>query len=139
MEKLPTINDFKSDFSTFGFHPSGYSPKSIIGEARRFGEYPKLIVEHARRSREISLNGDYNLKPMNDRAFYLNSPAAISIVDNKIFTEDRYASKTNNRKLKIKDTFTNILPGYVHKKNSCFVKPISHSVHPNHGDYQEWK
>ena len=38
-------------------------------------------------------------------------------------------TRTFNRKMKMKDTFTRILPSYNHVENTCFTKATSHDFH----------
>mmetsp|Transcript_1914 Transcript_1914/g.3320 ORF Transcript_1914/g.3320 Transcript_1914/m.3320 type:complete len:87 (+) Transcript_1914:580-840(+) len=41
-------------------------------------------------------------------------------------------SRTFNRKMKMRDTFTNIFPGYKHEPQTCFINPFSHTKHTLH-------
>ena len=38
-------------------------------------------------------------------------------------------TRTFNRKMKMKDTFTRILPSYNHVAQTCFTKAVSHDLH----------
>ncbi len=39
-------------------------------------------------------------------------------------------SRTFNRRMKMGDTFTKILPSYNHVNETCMQPPFSHKVHP---------
>ena len=41
-------------------------------------------------------------------------------------------TRTFNRKMKMRDTFTRILPGYNHQPQTCFTKAASHIFHPKY-------
>ena len=40
--------------------------------------------------------------------------------------------RTFNRKLKQRDTFTNIFGGYTHEPATCYTKSAAHVLHPNY-------
>jgi len=69
---------------------------------------------------------------MNDRPHYLGSPAAKFSKTRGDFSEDRFMSRTFNRRLRMRDTFTNIIPMYNHVPNTCYIPPYSHFIHPSH-------
>ena len=50
----------------------------------------------------------------------------------KDLSKDNFLSRTFNRRMKMKDTFTNILPTYGHVKKTCMVPPASHRQHPGY-------
>ena len=60
---------------------------------------------------------------------YEKSPVAQHSQRNGSFSPDRYATRTFNRKMKMKDTFTRITPGYNHMPKSCYSKAASHMLH----------
>ena len=39
-------------------------------------------------------------------------------------------TRTFNRKMKMRDTFTKIFPNYNHEKGTCYTKSFSHEKHP---------
>ena len=50
--------------------------------------------------------------------------------ENGSFSPERYMTRTFNRKMKMKDSFTQIFPSYSHVKKTCYTKAFSHEKHP---------
>ena len=76
---------------------------------------------------------DWEAHPMNDTGIYERSPVARhSNTTLKAFDKDKFLSRTFNRRLKMRDTFTSILPMYDHNRNTCMAgnKTASHAKHP---------
>ena len=67
---------------------------------------------------------------MNDREFYVKSPAAKFAVQRGDISPEKFLSRTFNRRLRMADTFTKILPTYNHFPNTCYIKSYSHTFHP---------
>ena len=67
----------------------------------------------------------------NKQKYFENSPVAVHSHRNGDLSPDRYAARTFNRKMKMRDTFTRILPNYSHIKTSCYQKAASHILHQN--------
>ena len=69
---------------------------------------------------------------MNNREFYLNSPVNRFYESRGEFhrTGEKFYTRTFNRRLKMKDTFTNIIPLYTHESRTCYQHPsFSHYKH----------
>ena len=75
------------------------------------------------------LEANWERSLLNKQKHYENSPIAIHSSRNGDLSPDRYAARTFNRKMKMRDTFTRILPNYSHLKNSCYQKAASHILH----------
>jgi len=73
---------------------------------------------------------DFQLKLANDRSFYSRSPVARFTKENGDLSPDRYPSKHINRRLKMQDSFTRVLPAYAHAPVSCYTGSASHKLHP---------
>ena len=69
---------------------------------------------------------------MNDQHYYQKSPAAQYSTRNGSLSPERYKSRTFNRRLKMRDTFTQIFPSYEHQPLTCFTQASSHILHPKH-------
>ena len=70
---------------------------------------------------------DWERQPINDRDHYLSSPIAKHLETGSSFNHDIYQTRTFNRKMKMKDTFTNIFGQYNHNSQSCFSKQKTHT------------
>ena len=46
------------------------------------------------------------------------------------FSPERHQSRLFNRKLKMKDSFTNVFPAYGHEKKTSYTTAASHVLHP---------
>ena len=134
-----SLEEFQIGTQPYSFDSKINFTQNILGEARRFGQQERRTIDRYDNNRKQSVKLDLHLSPLNTMPFYLESPAAQSIKDNRFFSPNEAGSKTNNRKLKIHDTFTNIYPGYVHQSGSAFTKAGSHVLHPDYGDYHQWK
>ena len=44
---------------------------------------------------------------------------------------EKFMTRTFNRKMKMSDTFTRILPSYNHIDKTCYTKAASHDFHCN--------
>ena len=78
---------------------------------------------------------DWEAHPMNDTANYERSPVARHSSNGlKAFDKEKFLSRTFNRRLKMRDTFTSILPMYDHVNNTCMAgnKTVSHAKHPKY-------
>ena len=69
---------------------------------------------------------------MNDREYYLASPVAKFVRSRGDFSEDRHMSRTFNRRLRMKDTFTQIIPMYTHVPRTCYQPTYTHSAFPEY-------
>ena len=49
------------------------------------------------------------------------------------YEPEKFMSRTFNRRLNQRDTFTNIIPLYRHEPQSCKIPSFTHVIHP------EWK
>ena len=56
---------------------------------------------------------------MNDRTHYKNSPVAKFSMARGDFDPSQHMSRTFNRRMRMKDTFTQILPTYDHVDRTC--------------------
>ena len=61
------------------------------------------------------LQPDWESQLPNNRIHYMESPVAKFQKTNGSFFPENYHSRTLNRKMKMKDTFTGIFPSYNHK------------------------
>ena len=75
---------------------------------------------------------DWESSPLNTREHYRKSPVAKFSTQRGDFSPERYMTRTFNRKMKMRDTFTNIFPGYNHQPQTCFTKAASHIFHPKY-------
>lgn len=75
---------------------------------------------------------DWEGSPLNDRVHYNRSPAVKHSNQKGDFSPERYRTRTFNRKLKMADSFTRILPGYDHVPSSCYTYAASHVLHPEY-------
>ena len=87
----------------------------------------------------MRIQSDWEAQLPNDRDHYQKSPVAKWIGSNGAFSPDRFMTRTFNRKMKMKDTFTQIFPSYPHKKETCFTKAVSHEKYPVYVETLEQK
>lgn len=73
---------------------------------------------------------EWESSPLNDRVHYNACPAVKHSQRKGDFSPDRYRTRTFNRKMKMVDSFTRILPGYDHQPSSCYTNAASHVLHP---------
>jgi hypothetical protein len=73
---------------------------------------------------------NWEASPLNDRAYYNKSPAVRHSEKRGDFSPDKFMTRTFNRKLRMKDSFTRILPAYNHQPSSCYTNAASHILHP---------
>ena len=66
---------------------------------------------------------------MNDRKHYLKSPSLKHSIGRGDFDQSRYMSRTFNRRLRMGDTFTKVLPSYNHTPNSTYIPSYTHLQH----------
>ena len=66
---------------------------------------------------------------MNDREHYHRSPAAKFSIARGDFDPTQYMSRTFNRRMRMRDTFTQILPTYNHVDRTCMIPTFSHTRH----------
>ena len=67
---------------------------------------------------------------MNDREYYAKSPVAKFAISRGDISADKFLSRTFNRRLRMADTFTKVLPTYEHVPKTCYQKSYSHKYHP---------
>ena len=72
---------------------------------------------------------DWEKTTANANANYLNSPANKHQSRIGSISPDSYASRGFNRKMKMHDSFVNILPSYTHVPKTVFTTPQSHITH----------
>ena len=75
---------------------------------------------------------DWESYPMNDRNHYLKSPQLRHSISRGDFDENSHKSRTFNRRLRMQDTFTKLVPTYNHFKESCYLPTQSHHLHPEY-------
>ena len=75
---------------------------------------------------------EWESSPLNDRSHYNRSPAVKHANKKGDFSPDRYRTRTFNRKMKMVDSFTRILPAYDHVPNTCYTKAATHVLHPHY-------
>ena len=67
----------------------------------------------------------------NDRSFYQKSPVARFTKENGDLSAERLKpSKLINRKLKMHDSFTRVLPAYSHEQRSGYTSSLTHKLYP---------
>ena len=74
----------------------------------KYGTFDATRLRHLQENWERALP--------NKQRHYENSPVAVHTSRNGDLSPDRYAARTFNRKMKMRDTFTRILPNYSHIK-----------------------
>ena len=84
----------------------------------------------ARSPFNTKIPGDWESSPRNDRAHYNACPAVKHSEKKGDFSPEAYHTRTFNRKMKMVDSFTRILPGYDHIANSCYTNSATHVMHP---------
>ena len=75
----------------------------------------------ARPFRMTGIKKEWETTLPNDREHYSNSPVARFNQTNGAFSPDRFMTRTFNRKLKMKDTFTAVFPSYNHEQKTCYL------------------
>ena len=72
---------------------------------------------------------DWEKKHLNDNENYLKSPSARhqGVLGN--LSPDKHLTRTFNRKMKMRDTFTSIFPSYSHTDRTVFTTIQSHITH----------
>ena len=83
---------------------------------------------------EGNIPNNWEAQPLNNRGYYLNSPANVFAETQGHFNSSngKFLSRTFNRRLRSKDTFTNIIPNYTHEKKTCYQlqgQSLSHKFH----------
>lgn len=68
---------------------------------------------------------------MNDRGHYLKSPSLKHSIQRGDFDQTKYKSRTFNRRLRMGDTFTKMVPTYNHVSTSCSIPSFTHYSHPD--------
>ena len=63
---------------------------------------------------------DWEHKHLNDNVNYLNSPSARHQGKLGSLSPDKHLTRTFNRKMKMRDTFTSIFPSYSHTDKTVF-------------------
>ena len=65
---------------------------------------------------------DWEARPMNSQSFYQQSPVNLFAKSQGHigFDHGRYISRTFNRRLKMRDTFTKIYPNYHHEPKTSY-------------------
>ena len=64
---------------------------------------------------------------MNDREHYRKSPVARFMLSNGNLDGTQFMSRTFNRRMKMRDTFTQVLPTYNHENRTCMQPAFSHT------------
>lgn len=91
----------------------------------------EFLLSMQRKSPQVKVPLDFELQLPNDRSFYRKSPAARFAKENGDLSLERlHPSKQINRKIKMQDSFTRIVPGYCHQARSGFTSAASHYLHP---------
>ena len=81
------------------------------------------------------VNPDWEQSPMNTSKYYLKSPVYIHTKQSGFLdkTQDKFLSRTFNRRLKMADTFTKIVPSYEHVPRTCYnIDSHMHHVFKEH-------
>jgi hypothetical protein len=81
----------------------------------------------------LLLDARWERTPMNQSSVYRKSPVCKYYEQKGEFdaSEDKFKSRTINRRLKMRDTFSKINPLYTHEPNTCYMmKSFSHAFHP---------
>lgn len=73
---------------------------------------------------------DWEAHPMNDRPHYIKSPQLKHSMNRGDFDSQMHMSRTFNRRMRMQDTFTKLLPSYNHVQNSCYIPSYTHHKHP---------
>lgn len=68
--------------------------------------------------------------PMNNTAIYGAAPVRKWADDRGDHSEERFLSRTFNRRMNHRDTFSKILPTYEHVPKSCKIPSYTHIIHP---------
>jgi hypothetical protein len=82
------------------------------------------------------LPAQWEREPLNSSKQYAQSPICQFLRTQGHFSPapDRYVSRSFNRRLKMRDTFTKINPAYHHEPKSCYqIQSFTHKQHP------EWR
>jgi|TARA_B110000977_G_scaffold161356_1_gene206240 hypothetical protein len=90
------------------------------------------VFKSTKRSNGTWIADEWESTPLNDREFYYKSPAVKHSTMRGDFSPDKYMTRTFNRKLKMHDSFTRVLPSYNHVQNSCYTTAQSHYLHPQY-------
>ena len=82
---------------------------------------------------------DWEARPMNSQSYYQKAPANVfAQTQGHIgFEHGKYISRTFNRRLKMRDTFTKIYPNYHHEPKTCYQlqgQSYSHKFHPQYDE-----
>ena len=72
---------------------------------------------------------DWEAHKLNDREYYIKSPVARHTEEKGDLFKESFLSRTINRKLRMRDTFTNILPTYNHEPKTCYIPSFAHYKH----------
>ena len=76
-----------------------------------------------------TITQNWEAQLMNDREYYATSPVAKFTQARGDLDSTQYLSRTFNRRLKMRDTFTNVIPLYNHEANTCYKPTHSHTTH----------
>ena len=124
MKKIREIKK-KRTLSQLGVPPSRQSQVKA-GEVDKMNYSFTSSMFH----QKAPLRKDWEAQPLNDRDYYLDSPVAKFSKQRGDFSEEKFLSRTFNRRLRMRDTFTSVNPLYKHEKKTCYIPPYSHFVHP---------
>ena len=75
----------------------------------------------------IQIPSNWESQPVNHTHLYKNSPIARHTMQSKSFQKEVFKSRTINRKLRMRDTFTSIFGGYDHKNESVIKGKVTAS------------
>ena len=81
---------------------------------------------------QVEIPKDFHKKALYNSPHYDDSPVAKHQERTGVTSMDAYAGRINNRKLKMKDSFTRVLPAYRHEKKSAYENTISHVGYPKY-------
>lgn len=77
---------------------------------------------------KIDTKNKYEMNLPNQDRNYQKSPAAKRAIEDGSLDRNKEFNRTFNRKLKMRDTFTNIFPTYNHGEPTCYQKTMMHSL-----------
>lgn len=80
---------------------------------------------------------DFECNPMSDRTHYMQSPQFRHSCMRGDYNVNLYQSRTMNRRMNMRDSFTKVLPTYHHTPNSGYQQSYSHRAHREIKKYVE--
>ena len=67
-----------------------------------------------------AIQPNWEAQLMNDREYYAKSPVAKFAISRGDISAEKFLSRTFNRRLRMADTFTKVLPTYEHVPKTCY-------------------